>query len=730
MRQLLLTAGLVLLAAEGWSASEMAKGLKFSTYGNDCWLDGAETNAVPAGECYALVWKQNGAVFAGLPTEPPNPNDPYALGEEVWLVDYFPVASLDEETGRMRCPEQIIGVGKLPAWEAKNGTWTVYLLDTRYHRADGSLAYGFDKAVTNAPRRINAYRAIPGLADFTIGTTLGPTWEIMVGGSSDGWPVVADVATEAKQGVVTFDAQGGTCGEVSRSRVYGDDYGELPTVTRTGYAFVGWFTAAEGGAQVFATSPTDGERTLFAHWDGNRYSVRFDPAGGCGEMTATEFKYGVPGFLPPCAFKRTDCDFVGWAVEPGGPAVFGNEGEVLNLTDVADGLVGLRAVWMFHEGTVCEMLTDGTWSIGTTAGTGTAEREGDVTHAEQFTAHLSADGPDVVWIETAVTNAARLTFEWKVSGSLALMIDGVTVRTLEGQTGWTGDVDVEIAGSGSHVLRWSYWSDEGGDAWVSNVRVHPGVHVTFDGNGAASWTVPSSFLVYEGDRFFLPEQGEMRRRGCEFLGWEVGEEILPPGTELTARDKDVLCTALWTKGEILPELSWYDPDEAVWEILSVAEDDRLRSNVTDVWTYGRFREWALGVLTTDGTTLAGAESVLSSPCAWVSFALDSDRLLERAPVDEDLMIERFEPIEGFESRFGFTVRVEGVTVGPWAWVDDLSRVFGVEGSNVPCRDAFSSDEVTIEFDAPEEGKLKFSAGPSWPFESKFFMRPLVIRQEM
>ena len=730
MRQLLLTVGIVLLAAEGWSAGEMAKGLKFGTYGNDCWLDGAETNAVPAGECYALVWKQNGATFAGLLAEPPNPNDPYALGEEVWLVDYFPVAAPDEETGRMRCPEQVVGIGGLPLWETKNGTWTVYLLDTRYRRSDGTVAHGFDAAETNAPRRINAYRAVPGLTDFTIETTLGPAWVVRTGGSSDGAPVVADVATEMKVGTVTFDARGGTCEAEPRIRTYGDDYGELPTATRTGYAFVGWFTAAEGGTQVFATSPSDGERTLFAHWEGNRYSVWFDPAGGCGEMAEAEFKYGVPGFLPPCAFKRTDCDFVGWAMEPGGPVVLGNEDEVLDLTDVADGLVGLQAVWTFHEGTVCEMLTDGAWSIGTTAETGTAVRQGDVTHAEQFTAHLSTDGPGTVWIETTVTNAARLTFEWKASGSLALMIDGVTARTLEGQTGWTGDVDVEIAGSGPHALRWSYWSDEGGDAWVSNVRVHPGVHVVIDGNGAASWTVPASFLVYKGDRFFLPEQGEMRRWGCAFLGWKVGEEILQPGTELTAHDKDVLCTALWTQGETLPELSWYDPDEAVWEILSAAEDVRLRMNVTDVWTYGRFREWALGVLTSDGTSPAGAESVLSSPCAWVSFAVDSDRLLERAPVDEDLVIERFEPIEGYGNRFDFTIRVEGVTIGPRAYPDELMRLFGLEGACTLDPDAFSSADVSVDYYWTEGGKLKFSAGPSWPFVPKFFMRPLVIRQEM
>ena len=171
IRRWLLVAGVALLSLEGFAVEEMAKGLKFSTQGVDCWVDGDKTNAVATGECYALVWKKNGATFAGFPMEPPNPDDVWALGEDVWLVDYSPVAELDTATGRMRRPEQAISPGNLPLWETQNGTWTVYLLDTRYQRADGTIAWGYDKVnkqkdvvrpVTNAaPRRINAYAPLP-----------------------------------------------------------------------------------------------------------------------------------------------------------------------------------------------------------------------------------------------------------------------------------------------------------------------------------------------------------------------------------------------------------------------------------------------------------------------------------------------------------------------------------------------------------------------------------------
>ena len=46
---------------------------------------------------------------------------------------------------------------------------------------------------------------------------------------------------------VTFDANGGTTPTASKSVTYNSTYGTLPTPTRTGYTFNGWYTAASGG---------------------------------------------------------------------------------------------------------------------------------------------------------------------------------------------------------------------------------------------------------------------------------------------------------------------------------------------------------------------------------------------------------------------------------------------------------------------------------------------------
>ena len=82
---------------------------------------------------------------------------------------------------------------------------------------------------------------------------------------------------------VTFDANGGTTPTpASKSVTFGSAYGTLATTSRTGYTFVGWFTAS------FRWYPGDhsqhrehaSNHTLFAQWTANTYTVTFDANGG------------------------------------------------------------------------------------------------------------------------------------------------------------------------------------------------------------------------------------------------------------------------------------------------------------------------------------------------------------------------------------------------------------------------------------------------------------------
>lgn len=69
--------------------------------------------------------------------------------------------------------------------------------------------------------------------------------------------------------IVTFNADGGSCATASQSAEYAKAYGTLPTPTRTGYTFDGWYTAATGGSKVNSDTVynTAGNTTLYARWE-------------------------------------------------------------------------------------------------------------------------------------------------------------------------------------------------------------------------------------------------------------------------------------------------------------------------------------------------------------------------------------------------------------------------------------------------------------------------------
>ena len=73
----------------------------------------------------------------------------------------------------------------------------------------------------------------------------------------------------ARTYTVTFEKNDGSGDNAGTHTVtYDAKYGTLPTLSRTGYTFTGWFTAASGGTQV--TSDTivkiTEAQTLYAHW--------------------------------------------------------------------------------------------------------------------------------------------------------------------------------------------------------------------------------------------------------------------------------------------------------------------------------------------------------------------------------------------------------------------------------------------------------------------------------
>ena len=88
---------------------------------------------------------------------------------------------------------------------------------------------------------------------------------------------------------VNFDANGGTCGTASKSVTLGGNYGVLPTPTKTGYTFTGWYTAETDGTRVYnyGSLVSNAGHTLYAQWsESHMHGVA--PDGEDKTFTATD----------------------------------------------------------------------------------------------------------------------------------------------------------------------------------------------------------------------------------------------------------------------------------------------------------------------------------------------------------------------------------------------------------------------------------------------------------
>ena len=132
---------------------------------------------------------------------------------------------------------------------------------------------------------------------------------------------------------VTFDPNGGylTPSERTRYVPVGSALGALPTPNRTGYAFLGWFTAASGGTQVTESTviTQDSDVTYYAHWSKSNVYALLDATGGVCSPAILELTVGgtYSGLTTP---TRPKFSFDGWYTAATGGA------QVTSATTVTD----------------------------------------------------------------------------------------------------------------------------------------------------------------------------------------------------------------------------------------------------------------------------------------------------------------------------------------------------------------------------------------------------------
>ena len=206
---------------------------------------------------------------------------------------------------------------------------------------------------------------------------------------------------------VTFNANGGTPSSSKTELTCGSSYGTLPTVTRTGYTFNGWYTAATGGTKVTSSStvPSQTTQTLYAHWTPIQYEVKYNGNGSTsGDMSNSTHTYDEPKNLTANKFNRSytvtynynggdssnttataKAIFNGWAKSAEGTKEYDDEASVINLRTTA-GTFNLYANWTLSSVTLPTPTRTGyTFKGWATSSTATSGSTGSYTPTEDIT---------------------------------------------------------------------------------------------------------------------------------------------------------------------------------------------------------------------------------------------------------------------------------------------------------------------------------------------------------
>lgn len=271
------------------------------------------------------------------------------------------------------------------------------------------------------------------------------------------------------------------------------DTGKIP-----GYRFDGWYTAPNGGNKYDFNTPLTNNVTVYAHWVGNGYTVRFAGNGATGGNTPDQaFQYNIGQNLRRNGFTRDGYTFTGWKRADNQQA-YGDGQWVTNLTTQPNGIVTMVAQWSANEAHI--RYNPNPPAGKTTGGQGTPNWDGH-----------TGDTPAI--------------------GGNGWTIDGYTFA------GWTTSPD----GGGTKYAPGARWTANG--TLTLYAQWTPGeAGLTYDGNGATGGkTDPQNGVT---DQKVNVRQNGFTRDGYTFVTWNTQADCkgnaVKPNSEWTLRGSSTL----------------------------------------------------------------------------------------------------------------------------------------------------------------------------------------------
>lgn len=327
------------------------------------------------------------------------------------------------------------------------------------------------------------------------------------------------------------------------------DTGKIP-----GYRFDGWYTAPNGGNKYDFNTPLTGNVTVYAHWIGNGYTVRFAGNGATGGGTPDQaFQYNIGQNLRRNGFTRDGYTFTGWKRADNQQA-YGDGQWVTNLTTQPDGIVTMVAQWSANEAHI--RYNPNPPAGKTTGGQGTPNWDGHTGDTPTIGQNgWTIDGYTFAgWATSPDGSGARYApgARWTANGTLTLYAqwtpgqasltydgNGATGGKTDPQTGKTDEkINVRDNGftrDGYTFVTWNTQADCRGNAvkpnsewtlrgsstlyacWAGNAQT-----LTYHGNGATGGNTAAQ-SGHTGDELTTNANG-FTRDGYTFVRWDTAKD--------------------------------------------------------------------------------------------------------------------------------------------------------------------------------------------------------------
>ena len=389
---------------------------------------------------------------------------------------------------------------------------------------------------------------------------------------------------------VTYSPNGGTGGTTDADITSGTQYTVKSDtdvgVTRTGFTFAGWNTAANGSGTSYQAGndlTVTADVTLYAQWTPlPTFSVTYSPNGGTGGTTDADITSGTQYTVKSdteAGVTRTGYTFASWNTAANGSGTTYQAGNDLTVT----GDVTLYAQWTplptFSVTYNPNGGTGGTTDADITSGTQytvKSDTEAGVTRTGYTFAswNTEANGSGTSYQagnNLTVTGDVTLYAQWTPLPTFSVTYNpnggtgGTTDADITSGTQYTvkSDTDVGVTRTGFTFTGWNTQSDGSGTSYqagnnftvTADVTLYaqwtplPTFSVTYNPNGGTGGTTDGG--ITSGTQYTIKTEAEasVSRPGSTFNNWNTeaggGGTSYQPGSSTTITS-DLTLFAQWT----------------------------------------------------------------------------------------------------------------------------------------------------------------------------------------